>query len=145
MGKYMALLLAGLIGIASGMQPSINTALGRYTGVKGASLVSFCVGVTAVFLLNLFSGNLNQLKGLTAAPWYLWLGGVLGAFMVYSSMYVLPKIGAAAMISVLLTFQLVTGMVIDHYGWLGTPVICLDWMRVVGAILLLIGVKLIVR
>ncbi|MGI6066237.1 MAG: DMT family transporter [Bacillota bacterium] len=145
MGKYIALLFAGLVGIASGIQPSINAALGKFITPKGAALVSFVVGLIALAVINLFSGTFSQIKGIWAAPWYLWIGGLFGAFLVYVSIEVLPIIGAGAMMSAILSLQLITGVIIDHYGWLGTKVIPFDLSRGIGVVLLVIGVRMIVR
>lgn len=145
MTKYVAMFLTGLVGIAAGIQPSVNSAFSNFVSAKGSALFSFSVGMVILFLLNAASGTLSDLRGVMAAPWYLWSGGLLGVFIVYTLIEVLPKIGAGAMLSLLVAFQLITGMVIDHFGWLGTEVIPIDGIRITGVILLLIGVKLIIR
>ena len=55
-----------------------------------------------------------------------------------------PKLGAAAMIAMVIAGQLFASMVFDHFGILqqAHPV---SWHKIVGALLLLAGVWLILR
>ena len=82
---------------------------------------------------------------LAAVPAWAWLGGVLGAFYVASSVIVGPRLGAATLLALVVLGQLGTSLLVDHFGWLGFPHHPLTVVRVLGAALLFGGVLLITR
>jgi transporter family-2 protein len=53
------------------------------------------------------------------------------------------RLGAAVISAAGILGQLGMAMVIDHYGWFGAPVTRLSAARVIGVLLLTIGVALI--
>jgi transporter family-2 protein len=55
----------------------------------------------------------------------------------------LPRIGAATLIALVVAGQLLSSLLCDHFGWFGVPVHTLDAPRAAGALLLLAGVALI--
>ena len=56
---------------------------------------------------------------LGAAPWWVWIGGFLGAFYVLGSVVTAPKLGAAALFAFILAGQAVASLAVDHFGWVG--------------------------
>ena len=75
----------------------------------------------------------------------MWLGGPLGTLFVLTAIVVTPKIGAASMIALVVTGQLCTALLLDHFGWIGLPGREVGAMRILGAGLLLAGAVLITR
>jgi transporter family-2 protein len=76
-----------------------------------------------------------------AFPW--WLGGLFGAAYLAIAIVLLPRIGAATLIALVVAGQLLSSLLCDHFGWFGVPVHTLDAPRAAGALLLLAGVALI--
>ena len=76
-------------------------------------------------------------------PW-LWLGGLIGAVFVFSGTLLVPRLGAAGMICLIVAGQLVGSVLVDHFGVLSQPR-PIDAMRIVGAVLVGIGALLVVR
>ena len=70
---------------------------------------------------------------------------MLGASYVVCTIIVGPKLGAAALLALVILGQLVTSLLVDHFGWLGFPQHPLTLMRLLGATLLFGGVLLIVH
>ena len=71
------------------------------------------------------------------APWLFVGGGVLGAAYVTSSTLLIPRIGAAALMALIVAGQLIAGMLIDRIGFLGMAVREISLGRVAGAVLLM--------
>jgi bacterial/archaeal transporter family-2 protein len=69
---------------------------------------------------------------------------MIGAAVVLGSILAGPKIGALALVSLLLAGQLVVSILIDHYGLLGFPIQKINIQRFLG-ILLLVGGFFFVR
>lgn len=78
-------------------------------------------------------------------PIWAWFGGVFGAIYIALSIYLIPQIGAATFMALLITGQMMGSVAFDHFGVLGLAERPVDLWRVVGVALLIIGVVLIQR
>ena len=78
-------------------------------------------------------------------PGWVWLGGLLGALYVVGVIYLAPRLGAATMIGFIVTGQLLTSLLLDHFGVVGFPLHPVNGWRILGALLLVTGVILIRR
>jgi transporter family-2 protein len=54
------------------------------------------------------------------------------------------QLGAAALIGLLVTGQMIASITIDHFGWLGLPQRPIDFPRLIG-VALLIGAVVLIR
>jgi bacterial/archaeal transporter family-2 protein len=136
-------LLAVLTGVVITVQTGINTRLRSYLeSPLQAVFVSFMVGTLLIAALVARKQG-PPLAKLAQMPWWMWLGGVCGLFIVSTNIVVAPRIGAALLVSLAIAGQLATALALDHYGVLGFPTHQLSPARAVGAVLLLAGVLLI--
>ena len=141
---YLLALSAGVVLIVQvGMNSALRDALGS---PMMAALMSFGVGSAALlaFLLLVRTPWPGRAQ-LLAVPGWAWLGGVLGAFYVVSTIIAGPRLGAAALLALVVLGQLVTSLLVDHFGWLGFPQHPLTPLRLLGALLLFSGVLLVVH
>jgi bacterial/archaeal transporter family-2 protein len=127
------------------VQFGINAQLARWIDSPlRASLVSFAVG-TLVLLV----AAIPLLRGwpsgdpLSGAPWWIWVGGALGAFYVLGSIVVAPKLGAVTLVGLILAGQTVASLLVDHFGWVGFEEHPVTPGRVLGVALLAVGVILV--
>jgi transporter family-2 protein len=140
-----------LIGLFSGVvlpiQAAINAQLRHsLSSPVVAALASFIVGTVALVMYAALTRTaLPHPRLVDQAPWWAWLGGMLGALYVVAAILVTPKLGASALVAVTVTGQLIAALVIDHYGWLGLPLQPLSAARICGALLLMAGVLLMTR
>jgi len=143
-GLYALAFVAGLL---LTVQVGLNAALRNAFGNPAtAALANFMVGTAGLLAYLLITrADWPGRTALAGAPAWAWLGGLLGAFYVASSVVVGPRLGAAALLALTVFGQLVASLVVDNYGWLGFPQQALTATRLVGAALLLAGVILIVR
>ncbi|MGL6040342.1 MAG: DMT family transporter, partial [Deefgea sp.] len=116
---YFYSLLALTIGLVVPLQAAINHQLKSVIDHSTvlAALVSFSVGMLALLFIALATGQkLGALLELPKAePWML-LGGLLGALFVFGTTLLAPKLGAATMLSLIITGQIIASMLFDHYG-----------------------------
>jgi len=140
-------LLALVAGVVLTVQVGVNSALrGGVGNPVMAALISFVVGSAALLAFLLLTRTpWPGRPQLLAAPAWAWLGGVLGAFYVVSTIVVGPRIGAAALLALIVLGQLATSLLVDHFGWLGFPQHPLTPLRVLGSLMLFGGVLLIVH
>lgn len=141
------ILIAVLIGSLMPLQVVVNGELSRLTTNSYlAAFVSFATGASALGIILLFRGSPGaEFKKLFEASPHLYLGGILGALFVLSSIYFVPRIGATMMFMAFITGQLLMSVILDHYGLFGLHKIPLNWTRSAGIILLFAGLFLVIR
>ena len=131
-------------GIAIAVQPSINARLAQKVGLVESSCISFAVGTFALLLTALLAGRGSFREVGNASGWDL-TGGLLGAFFVTMTIFVVPRIGTAAAMASVIGAQLATGVLLDHFGLMGGRHVPLDSGRSLGIALLLVGGWLVFR
>lgn len=143
--KHILLLLAFGAGCCLPVQAGINTLLRRFLGEPmQAALVSFAVGTLALWLYSLAARHTwPLLSQLSAVPWWMWTGGILGAIFVSCTIFLAPRLGAATMTAVMLSGQLVASVLLDHFALVGFPEHPVSTLRLVGIGLLFAGAWLV--
>lgn len=142
MTKTLWLSLLLLTGGCFAVQGVINGSLGKYAGPVQAAMISFGVGTLTLALASASLGSMG-LHVIGRVPWYLLIGGVLGAAVVASMAKTVPLLGSLASLTAMITGQLITGLVLDHFGIMGIPVVRVTWPRMLGVALLIAGFRLI--
>ena len=142
--KPLLFLLAVFAGMATSVQAVINTQLrGRLTDPMQAATVSFTVGTLVCWLYCLVSRSpMPSLVTLRGLPWWMWTGGILGTLYIWTSIVVTRQIGVAAMLGLLVAGQMLTSLVIDHFGLFSTPIRPATLVRIAGATFVVLGVCL---
>lgn len=109
-----------------------------------ATLVSFFVGTLALAIVMLVAArDWPPLSRVESAPWWVWVGGLLGAFYVLGSVVAAPKLGAATLVAVILAGQAVASLLVDHFGWVGFEENPVTLGRLAGVAFVAIGVALV--
>src|SRR5918998_5995742 len=105
-------------GTAVSMQFGVNSQLrGVAGGPMAAAAISFTVGTVVLVALTLaLNWGLPSFGDVANAPWWVWTGGLLGAFYVFASVILTPRLGAATTVALILTGQVLASIVIDHFG-----------------------------
>jgi transporter family-2 protein len=140
--RYLMVILIGASGVGLAVQAAANARMGAVVQAPTLSaLINFAVGGVVLALLTA-SGILGRgtLSNVSAAPWWAWIGGILGAAWVLMAVVAVPKVGAALTIAAVVFGQLFGSLLLDTFGWLGVPRIPLSPWRVAGAALLFVGV-----
>ena len=136
--------MALLTGVVFAVQTGINSQLRAFLASPlQAVFVSFVVGTAVVALALVAKREPPPLAKWASMPWWMWLGGLCGLFIVSTNIIVVPRLGAALLTSLAIAGQLTTALALDHYGAFGFPVHQISLPRVAGAVLLLTGVVLI--
>ncbi len=138
--------VAVLIGAVLPLQALVNARLGQLTsGALFASFVSFLIGTLVLALAVVVTRTrVPSISGLSGMPVWIWLGGFIGALYVLSATILVPRIGAASLICLIVLGQLVGSLLLDHFGVL-SEVRPIDAVRVLGALLVAVGAVLVVR
>lgn len=145
MNYIFALITAVVAGICVALEPTVNSALGRYIPARLAAFQSSIVGLIIVLIINMAGGGFKEYKNILKAPPYLWIGGIIGIIIVYSGIKAAPVIGVGTMVTIMVAVQLITSIIVDTFGLFGSVKVPLDTGRIIGVLLLIVGAKLIVK
>jgi transporter family-2 protein len=144
--RSLAVLLAAAAGIFVGLQAPVNSRLGKEIGSLQAATVSFTVGLLALIVVaSLSSGGISGVANAGKAPWWALIGGVLGAFYVTVALITVRTLGLSALTAIVVSGQLAIAVVVDRFGLLGITKQHIGAPRIIGLVLLLVGVVLVVR
>ena len=144
--NLLSFLLAFAIGCVIPLQAAINNQLKLQIGGSTllAALVSFAVGTLALATLALLTGQRWQgLSSLGNLAWWQLTGGLMGALFVFGTTLLAPRIGVAAMLSLIITGQMLLSLLFDRFGWLGLAVREVSPPRLLGGLLVVAGVLLV--
>ncbi|PYI52079.1 DMT family transporter [Paenibacillus flagellatus] len=139
--NVLMMIVVLLGGAATAVQAGVNGVLGRKVGTIEGSFTSFLIGTVALFLVMIFLGKGNVLQIVSLPKWQL-TGGLLGAVYVIGMVFAVPKIGVASAMVAVISGQLLTSTVLDHFGLISGKPIPIDWQRVAGIVLMIAALVL---
>ena len=68
--------------------------------------------------------------------------GCLGVYAISLSIYTVPQLGFLTLFGLIIFGQIMMSMLLDHFGWLGVEKTTLNWQRLLGGVVIFIGVLL---
>lgn len=146
MMSYLLAPIALLLGILLATQIATNTQLGKALDNEYIpAVMNMMVGVVLTVALTLaMTEKWPTGEAARNAPWYGWVaGGLLGTTYLTGTILLAPKLGAAALIGLVVAGQLVFSVLLDHFGWLGFEQHPAGFARLAGCALMIAGVFLI--
>lgn len=132
------------VGAIAALQPPINAELSRRTGGLEAAAVNFAVGTVILVIVALVLGGGSFAAARHAPVWQL-TGGLIGAVFVWSTIALVPRLGAAGLLAGIIAGQLAGGVLIDRFGLFGLPQTGVGWTKALGLAMLVVGGMLVVR
>ena len=136
--------LAVLIGAMLPLQGLINAKLGTQVGGPiVAAFVSFLIGTIVLGIYLIVARERIGLTGIGALPMWIWMGGLLGAFYVAVVTLLMPRLGAAPVMCLVIFGQVTAALLLDRFGVLQSAPRSVDAVRIAGALLVLTGAILV--
>ena len=109
-----------------------------------AGFVSYLGGLlTMVVVLVAMRDQMPSWKLVAATPWWAWGGGVLGGVFILLVILLLPSLGAATLLALVVAGQMSAAVVMDQFGAFGLTQHSLSISRLLGVALIIGGVVLI--
>ena len=145
------ILLPSALAIAAGVSIVIQQILNANlrTALNSAAwsgFMSYAIGVACMALLALALRDPIPAASIAGRiPWWAWSGGLFGAIFIGLAIFLVPQLGAATFIALLITGQMLGSVTFDHFGWMGLAQRSIDLPRLIGVVLLIGGVLLIRR
>lgn len=145
-GVWLWRMLGLLMGAAAATQIAVNGHLGTVLGsAVEAALVSFSIGALTLLLLLILTRT--PWRGVSLAgernPWWMWMGGFLGATVVYGTAFLGPIVGTGMTVVLMLLGMMTASLLIDTLGLLGANRRRVSWVQVVGLLVIITGVAMI--
>jgi bacterial/archaeal transporter family-2 protein len=138
-------LLAVAAGVSVALQQVLNANLRmELESAWWAGLISYLGSSLAMLVAIGLSGE-PWLSGaaIVRSSWISWTGGLFGAIFIYIAILMMPRLGAATVVALIVLGQMLGALTFDHLGLLGIPQHPATPLRLAGAACLLIGVVLV--
>ncbi len=150
MEKSLGVILAQLamavaVGMLTAFQPGVNRKFGEVSGAPlHGGVISFAVGLATVLLVAvILRASPPPISRVALGPVWMWVGGVIGAVFVTAAIYLSKPMGQGNYMAAMIAGQLVAGVVIDHFGFMGYDRHPFSVARAGGLVLIGLGVALL--
>lgn len=140
--SYFSVVFAGVCVAA---QQVLNANLRAEIGSPWlAATVSYFVGFVIMLLISFLSPatRVSDLFTRSASP-VSYLGGVLGAAFIGIAILMIPRLGAATSLALIVIGQMLAALLMDHFGMFGLPQQSISLIRCLGVMCLIGGVVLV--
>jgi transporter family-2 protein len=132
-------------GVSVAFQQILNANLRAELGSPWwAGFVSYLVGMMVMLIVATFApGPKPSLSAISGSSWISWTGGFFGAVFIGIAIIMVPRLGAATVLALIVVGQMVGSIAFDHFGLLGLQQQPANLARLAGAGMLISGVVLI--
>jgi transporter family-2 protein len=138
-------ILTALAGVSFVFQQAVNSNLRLEIGSPWwAGFVSYLGGTIVMLTMAIIlRESWASAEAIGRSSWISWSGGFFGAVYIAISILMLPRLGAATVVALIVFGQMFGALVFDHFGLLGITERPVTAVRLLGILLLLSGVVLI--
>ena len=144
--KTELLLLSVGLGVVFTVHLAMNGMVGAaINNPRVGNALFWCVGAAMALIIGFSGWQSGALTSLAQVNPILLTAGAMGASLVFGIAYLIPRVGAGPFTYALLTGQIVSAMLLSHYGWLGSPKQPITPMGVLGVVVMAIGIVLTKR
>ena len=135
-GFLIALLSSALMSI----QGVVNTEATKQTGIwVAAGWVQLTAFFTCVALW-FFADKSPALAILQVRPWYMLLGGLIGAFITFTVIKSMDGLGPAKATLLIVVTQIIVAYAIELFGLFGVEKASFEWKKLIGAAIAIAGI-----
>ncbi|WP_394827792.1 DMT family transporter [Pendulispora albinea] len=140
---FLAILNGVIIGTSRALNGQLSIELGPFKASFWNHAIGFAFLTIILFAMGgpVFEGASGGSWAVSGAPGFTYLGGLFGALFVAVNSYVLPRIGAIKTVLLVISGQMITGVLIDAKGGAGLSTLA----QLAGVALILLGVYLAKR
>jgi bacterial/archaeal transporter family-2 protein len=138
------IIIAAVGGIAITLQAQFMGVMDKNIGTLESMFITYASGGLLIGFAMLVNkgGNLSAWR---SVPWYVLSAGILGLIIVGTIGYSTQRLGLVTAFTIIVASQFIAGALLDHFGILGADLRPLDFTRLAGIGVMLLGVWLIIR
>jgi len=147
-GAYANVMFCLLVvgaGISVALQQVLNTNLRTELGSPWwAGFISYLVGTVVMLAIATTSSQPWLSPAMIARTSAIsWAGGIFGTIFIGTAILMVPRLGAATVLALIVVGQMIASLAFDHFGVFGIPQHSATPVRLAGAALLVLGVTLV--
>jgi transporter family-2 protein len=132
-----------LLGVVLAVHLAMNGKVGSVlNNARVGNALFWCIGAVGAVAIGLTGWRGGALAPLKDVHPVLLTAGVLGACLVFAIAWLIPHAGAGPVMITLFAGQVLGGLIMSHYGWLGSPVQPITLMKLAGVAVMIGGVTL---
>ena len=134
------ILIALLSGALMSIQGVFNTEVTRQSSIwVSAGWVQLTAFVTCLVMW-LLTGRPESQGIWQVRPWYMLLGGVIGAFITWTVIRSVESLGPAKSALLIVVAQIIVAYGIEVFGLFGVEKTGWEWKKAIGALIAVIGI-----
>jgi transporter family-2 protein len=131
------------LGVVLAVHLAMNGRVGSVlNNARVGNALFWCIGAVGAVAIGLTGWRNDALGPLKQVHPVLLTAGVMGACLVFAIAWLIPQVGAGPVMITLLAGQILGGLLMSHYGWLGSPVQAVTLTKLAGVALMIGGVVL---
>ena len=134
----MSYFISIFTGVILAIMISLNGELGNVAGNYASSVIIHFVGLIGILIVLI--ATKSKFKNLKGIPFYMFTGGLIGILTVLFTNIGFMGLGVSLTVSLSLLGQLVTSLVIDHFGYFDMPVVKFDKKKILGLVIIIAGI-----
>jgi transporter family-2 protein len=129
------------LGVILAVHLAMNGKVGSVlNNARVGNALFWCIGAMGAIAIGLTGWQSGALGPLKQVNPLLLTAGVMGACLVFAIAWLIPQVGAGAVMITLLAGQVLGGLIMSHYGWLGSPVQPVTLTKIAGVAVMIGGV-----
>src|SRR6516162_6950984 len=129
------------LGVVLAVHLAMNGKVGSVlNNARVGNALFWCIGAMGAIAIGLTGWQSGALGPLKQVNPILLTAGVMGACLVFAIAWLIPQVGAGAVMITLLAGQVLGGLIMSHYGWLGSPVQPVTLTKIAGVAVMIGGV-----
>ena len=131
------------LGVVLAVHLSMNGRVGSVlNNARVGNALFWCIGAVGAMAIGLTGWQTGALGPLKQVHPVLLTAGILGACLVFAIAWLIPQVGAGPVMITLLAGQILGGLLMSHFGWLGSPVQPVTMTKLAGVLVMIGGVVL---
>jgi transporter family-2 protein len=141
--KLPLYVLTMFLGVVLAVHLAMNGKVGSVlNNARVGNALFWCIGALGAMAIGVTGWHSGALGPIRQIHPMLLTAGVLGATLVFAIAWLIPKAGAGPVMITLLAGQVIGGLVMSHFGWLGSPVQPITLTKIAGVGVMIGGVVL---
>jgi transporter family-2 protein len=134
------------LGVVLTVHLAMNGAVGAALNNPRVGNAAFwCIGAVTAVIIGATGWQAGALSGLSSVHPIMLTAGALGATLVFGIAWLIPQVGAGPFTLALLGGQIISAMVLSHFGWLGSPKQPVVTANLIGVVVMILGIVLTTR
>ena len=141
--KVPLYILTMFLGVVLAVHLAMNGKVGSVlNNARVGNALFWCIGAFGALCIGLTGWQTGALAPIKHVNPLLLTAGLFGASLVFAIAWLIPQAGAGAVMITLIAGQVLGGLIMSHYGLLGSPIQPITLTKVVGVLVMIGGVVL---